>query len=373
MVGQQLPADGDEVAKTAVTGLAGDAAGAQNKKNNSCSFRDILQDYSADVDAISAESGLDDLHDRTVEMAGSAQSLPTMGAAYPQQQPQHPSAGQLIPPVDRTTSLLQREGETTRQGAQNMGVITQRGLDAVALAQNQQHELGPHVGRPRGGAGDAAPASSGAYLYPATVDVALADQHRTAAGEDNLHQMNNIGELQDHDEIILLNMEQEFVKPENVTWRTLCEQELRKKKMLEQSIRLLEDQALRGRDLGARKTELRLQLEDAKQRQSLIVGDYEEQLENARERLEKRKKEVDTEKILALEDEEQVRAEFERAREWRQILKRRRAEATQEEMAQQMVRMRREIAQRESEIETYKQKVLNDMVSLQSEIDVLKA
>lgn len=81
---------------------------------------------------------------------------------------------------------------------------------------------------------------------------------------------------------------------------------------------------------------------------------------------------MEVEKRLGLEDEEQVRAQFERAREWREVLRKRKEEATAAEMAQEMIRMRKEIAARESEIESYRQKVVDDMSNLQMEIDFLK-
>ncbi|CAD7958110.1 unnamed protein product [Amoebophrya sp. A25] len=91
----------------------------------------------------------------------------------------------------------------------------------------------------------------------------------------------------------------DFVKGPNQSWRQLCEAERKRWTAAELEIRRLEDQALQVRNENERKAALRQHVAEARERASLIVAEYEAQLETLKDRYETRICEIQNERKLA--------------------------------------------------------------------------
>ena len=160
------------------------------------------------------------------------------------------------------------------------------------------------------------------------------------------------------------------------TWQTQYMHERKLRLDLEKRIKFYEDRVLRQRDLQQLKAAGEERVAASYSRQAKICGDYESQLEEKRNALLELERELDLERVGKEEDERQMAAQIERHQEWQQVCQQREAaklsQISTSELTQELIRIRRAIAQRESDIEAYRVRVVDDMSNLQSEIDLLK-
>ncbi len=161
------------------------------------------------------------------------------------------------------------------------------------------------------------------------------------------------------------------------TWQELYEAERKKRVETEKKLRWYEDQSLRERDRQQTNENLKKQLNDAKNRAQKNSEEYGLQIAELRAKLESKQRALAREQAAAESDAKNAEEQMQRQDEVQRDNRRRALEQTTLEQNQaalesDLIQIRRMLTQRESDIQQFQAKMVDDMVMLQTGIDELR-